>query len=73
MAAKKITPEELAYQARLIGQLREAQVAWASWAGHLAQRYELGPQDSITEAGVIVRGSPPHAIKALSAKAPIGT
>lgn len=52
-----ITPEELAYQQRVIFELRSAQAAFESWSRHIAGKYRLGPVDSIDESGALHRGT----------------
>ena len=54
-----ITPDELSYHASLIAQLRAAQAAWQSWSRHMAEKYALGPGDSVAEDGTVVRAEQP--------------
>lgn len=53
-----LTNDELAYHQRALTQLRAAQTVWESWASHLVEKYGLGPQDSISQEGNIVRPAP---------------
>ena len=56
MVQQTISADELAYHRRLAAQLRAAQAAWESWSAHLVAKYELGPDDGISESGEVVRG-----------------
>jgi hypothetical protein len=52
---ERLTAEELAYHQIVVAQTRAAQAVWQSWSNHLAQRYGLEPDDSISEDGLILR------------------
>lgn len=55
-APTRITDDEAAYLERVIAQKRTADAVWQHYAGHLAERYAIGPADQITENGEIRRG-----------------
>lgn len=52
----RISDDDLLYHARVIAELRAAQVALDSWARHLTAKYQIGPSDAIAEDGTIQRG-----------------
>jgi hypothetical protein len=54
-----LSADEMAYHARLVDQRRALDAVWASWGQHLAEKYDLGPQDGIDEHGAVMRGSAP--------------
>lgn len=53
-----LSADEMAYHVHLVEQKRAADAAWASWGQHLAGKYQLGPQDGISEAGDVIREEP---------------
>jgi len=53
-----LSDAELAYHRRLIEQRKAVEITWSSWAAHLSDRYELGPEDGIDEHGTISRKDP---------------
>lgn len=59
--SEHLSPDEAAYHHRLIETKKAADAAWASWAGHLSVKYELGPADGIDEHGQITRAEQPTA------------
>jgi len=55
----RLSPPELAYHRRVVEQAKAAQVQmapWQHWSQYLAEAYQIGPTDTITEDGLIVRG-----------------
>lgn len=55
---ERISADEMAYHTVAVFELRVAQAVWQSWAGHLAQKYALAPDDAIGQDGVIRRAAP---------------
>jgi hypothetical protein len=55
-AAETLSPDELAYNRRVVGQFRAAQAVMQSWAEHLHERYGLRPGvDKVHEDGRVER------------------
>lgn len=55
MTPELLSPDEMAYHADVVAQVKAAQAAWASWSTHLTVKYALGPDDRIAESGAIER------------------
>jgi len=58
MDVKMIDVSELAYQRFVLKQFHDAQAVARAWSQYLAGKYHLGPKDSVTEHGEILRAEP---------------
>jgi len=58
MDVKMIDVSELAYQRFVLKQFHDAQAVMRAWSQHLAAKYQLGPKDTVTEQGEIIRAEP---------------
>ncbi len=59
VTADRLSESELTYHRRVVEQAKQAQVLmapWQHWSQYLAEAYQIGPADTITEDGLIVRG-----------------
>lgn len=56
---ERLSPDDLAYHAKVVENLREAQAVFGSWAQYVAGKYGLGPADTVETDGRIERQGPP--------------
>lgn len=54
---ERLSDDEIAYHQTALNDLRSAQAAWQSWAGHLHRKYALQPGDEITADGLVLRSA----------------
>lgn len=56
---EQLTADEMEYHRKMQRNVDIAQSCWLVWGQHLAQKYGLGPQDTITVEGEIKRAPAP--------------